>query len=130
MVSQIETAGFNALYQSAHQAGMEAVAKLQVTPMVVTQHSDPLNDASPVQKAWYVADGVCGFAWVVVKPATSKFARWLKAQKLARSAYGGGLQIWVSAFNQSMQKKEAYAGAFAAVLRSAGIDAWADSRMD
>lgn len=42
----------------------------------------------------------------------------------------GGLQYWVSQGGQSMQRKEAFARAFASVLKANGIDAFADSRMD
>jgi hypothetical protein len=58
-------------------------------------------------------DGVCGFAWVVVKPATSSFAKWLKKTGWADKAYGGGLSIWIGGYNQSMTRKEAHAAAMA-----------------
>ncbi len=65
-----------------------------------------------------------------MKPGNSWFARFLKAAGLARKAVYGGVSVWVSAYNQSMERKEAYAHAFANVLRSVGIDAYAESRMD
>ena len=49
---------------------------------------------------------------------------------LASKAYPTGLHFWVGLFNQSMTRKEAYASAFAKVLNEAGIQAYADSRMD
>ena len=58
------------------------------------------------------------------------FGRWAKKMGVAKKAYGGGLQIWISDFNQSMERKYAYARAFAASLEAHGIDAFADSRMD
>ncbi len=84
----------------------------------------------PGGKSWYVADGVCGFAWIKIRPANSSFALWAKKAGIAKPAYGGGLQIWVSGYGQSMQKKEAYAAAYAKVLSEAGIKAHSESRMD
>ena len=121
---------FSRLWDLAHEAGLVAVAKLNVVPMVVTAHANPLDDNSPVQQQWFVADGVCGFAWVTVRPANSAFSRWMKENKGCHLAYGGGMQYWISMFNQSMQRKEAYADAFADVLRQFGIKAYSGSRMD
>jgi hypothetical protein len=98
--------------------------------MIVTQHADPMDDNSPVKKEWFVADGVCGFAWITVHPANCSFAIWAKKNDGWRAAYGGGMQKWVSQFNQSMQRKEAYAAAYAGVLASHGIKAYSGSRMD
>lgn len=76
-----------------------------------------------------VNDGVCGFASVRFKGNTA-FGRFMKKNNLARSAYGGGLSMSIHQYNQSLTRKEAYARAFAGVLREAGIDAWSESRMD
>jgi hypothetical protein len=118
------------LFTKAHEAGNAAVAALNVRPMIVTQHADPLNDSSAVERAWYVADGVCGFAWVVIKPANSKFSKWLIGRRMARVSSEGGVRMWISDFNQSYQKKSAYADAFAKVLSDAGIRCYSDSRLD
>lgn len=121
-----------ALFNKANKAGCDAVAALQVRPMTVTQRENPMDDNSPVVRSWYVEDGVCGFSWVNIKPANSKFCKWLVANGIARKdSYYGGVTIWVSQFNQSMQKKEAYAYAFTKTLNDNGIEkAWAHSRMD
>jgi hypothetical protein len=111
--------GFDALWQDAYQAGLDAVDKLNVRPMVVSGGG----------KSWYVPDGVCGFAWVTV-PGNSAFGKWGKAKGLFSKAYPKGLWYWVGEFDQSMQKKEAFAAAVAAKLRDAGIDAYSNSRMD
>ena len=121
---------FPQMFNLAHQAGLAAVEKLNVVPMVVSEHADPFDDASPVRRQWFVADGPCGFAWVVVRPGNSPFANWLKKEKGCRNGYGGGVHYWISDFNQSMQKKETYADAFAGVIRQFGINAYATSRMD
>jgi hypothetical protein len=118
------------LYTQAHNAGNVAVTQTTVMPMIVTQAANPLDDSSAVVNAWVVNDGVCGFASVIIKPANSKFAKFLVANQLARKHYAGGVSMSVRDFNQSLTKKEAYAEGFAKVLRDNGINAWAESRMD
>ena len=119
------------LIAEAHEAGMAAGNAAAPTPMVVGTPTTPLgSDIDYTKKTYYVADGVCGFAWVTVRPGNSKMAKTLVARGMANKAYGGGVSVWVHQFNQSMQRKEAYAYAFADVLRNAGIRAYANSRMD
>lgn len=73
----------------------------------------------------------CGFAWVNVKPATSSFAKWQKAQGIARySEYEKAMQLWVSNYGQHANKKYAYANAYAEVLVRHGIKATAGDRAD
>lgn len=112
---------YKAMFAKARAAGLKAAADCVPVPMVVVGDG---RVYAPVM------DGVCGFAWISVKPGNSPFANWLKAEGLARKSYEGGVSIWVGEFNQSMAKKEAYAYAFAEVLRDEGIKAYAGSRMD
>lgn len=120
-----------ALYEMADKAGREAVEALTVVPMTVTRRANPFDSTSEVLQSWHVADGVCGFSWINVKPANGKFAKYLLKLGIARKdSYYGGVCIWVSDYNQSMQRKEAYAHAFAKVLHDNGIKAYASSRMD
>ena len=78
-----------------------------------------------------ILDGPCGFAWVNVKPAYCQVAKALVARGEARAdSYAGGVTVWISDYRQSMALKEAHARAYAAVLRMAGVKAYADSRMD
>ena len=134
---------FAELVAKAHDAGLVAANNCQPIPMIVQEHASPLDDHSEVKKEWFVSEGVCGFSWITIRPATQPFARWMKRERNSlnvkyngvinfpdRLAYGGGLQIWVSGFNQSMQRKEKYADAFAAVLQADGIRASSGSRMD
>ena len=73
----------------------------------------------------------CGFAWVIITPARGPLVAWLKKQG-HKLAYGGGLQVWNPSTNytQSMNALAAGAHAYAQVLRDAGYQAYADSRMD
>jgi len=119
-----------AIYSEAHYKGNAAVQMTTVTPMVVQQRENPLDDDSRLVRQYFVSDGVCGFASVTVKPANSKFAKFLVANGLGRKSFNGGVSMSIRDFNQSLQKKEAYAHAFASVLNDYGIKAYAESRMD
>lgn len=121
---------FRELFDRANDAGLKAGEAIVPVPMVVIERANPLDDRSPAVKRWPVEGGVCGFAWITVRPGTSAFARWLAKTKLGHTAYGGGVSVWVGAFGQSMTRKEAYARAFADVLKAAGITAYAESRID
>lgn len=114
---------FEKLWQEADAAGKAAAAAIIPRAMVVSW-----REGATLRRE-YVAEGVCGFAWVKF-PGNGAFGRWAKKQGLARKGYGPGLEYWISDYNQSMQRKEAYAIAFAKILREAGISAYADSRMD
>jgi hypothetical protein len=117
---------FERAYALAHEAGTRAGEACNPRPMVVTY-----TDRNGVVQKEFVADGVCGFAWIRIRPANSSFALWLKKTgKVSGRAYGGGVDIWVSQFDQSCQRKEAYARAFADVLNANGIKASAQSRLD
>jgi hypothetical protein len=117
--SNAKDAGFAKLWNDAYAAGLAAVEQLAVRPMIVSGGG----------KQWFVADGVCGFAWVSLA-GNSAFGKWGKAKGLFSKAYPKGVWYWVGEFNQSMQKKEAFAAAVAAHLRENGVDAYSDSRMD
>lgn len=86
----------------------------------------------------------CGFAWVIVKPATGPFVNWCKRQidtlgersresfQYGSKAYAGGWQFWQPGeFNgQSIRIHKVGADAFAKVLVDNGLQAYADSRLD
>ena len=62
------------IYEQAHAAGMAAGNGCTPTPMVVGQPTTPLgNDIDYSKETYYVSDGVCGFAWINIKPARGKF---------------------------------------------------------
>ena len=110
---------FQKIWDDAVDAGREAGEKVVPAPMVVSGGYEP------------VMDGVCGFAWVNIKPGTSAFAKWLKKQGFARSdSYYGGVTVWISDYGQSMTRKEAYAREMARVFCDAGFKAYPASRMD
>jgi len=92
--------------------------------------------ASKAGRKWMSKYGdrdACGFAWVNVKPGTSRIARRLKARDLGRTdSYYGGVTVWMPgrAPVQAMGAHEAAARAFEKVLTEAGFTANMMSRMD
>jgi len=124
---------FNAAMEAGNKAAREAVC----VPMVVSQHQNMADDNSPIEKQWYVADGVCGFGWVEVHPGNCAFAKWLVKTGRGRSGgrkgswYGGGVHIWSPLRTQSMTRNEAWAHGFAKVVHEImGIKIYAQSRID
>ena len=120
---------WQAVYNEADQAGKAAAAACKPTPMVVQQHANPMNDRSAVVQQWVVPHGSCGFAWIKFKGNTA-WAAWTKKKGLCGDAYPSGRSIWVSDYGQSIELKYAYAAAFANVLRTHGVECYAQSRDD
>jgi hypothetical protein len=126
------------VFREADVAGKAAVEKLEVVPMIVGQETSLFSNKIDYSKqTYYVADGVCGFAWVDVYPANKGNTKAGKEERkllerfgFRKNDYEKTHQLWVSAYNQSMQKKESYARAFAEVLRENGFKAYAGSRLD
>ena len=127
-----KSAVFEAAFAKASAAGQAAGEAIKPRAMIVTERANPLNDASAVKNQWYVSEGACGFAWVNVSPGNSPFANWLKKNKLASKAYHGGVDIWISDFGQSVERKEACARAMAKVLQEelGSNRIYASSRLD
>jgi hypothetical protein len=134
---------YEALLVEASQAGMAALEAATPTPMVVYEADGLTDKPKPGGQSWYESDGACGFAWVVIRPATTGFARWLKKNRFEvdrsikeveggswGTSYYGGYQFWVWAGGQSVDRKSAFADAFAGVLKQAGYDAYPQSRLD
>lgn len=113
-------AKYQEIIEEAYKAGIEAGKNARPLPMYVIDQGIPIDR---------IDDGACGFAWVAF-PGNTSFGKWAKKQGLARSHYPSGLCVWVSEFGQSVDRKEAFAGAYAKVLKSNGIDAYAGSRLD
>jgi hypothetical protein len=127
---------FQQLYDRAHAAGQQAVQQAvsakQIQPMTVgSATSFFTNEIDYSRPTYFVEDGPCGFAWVNVRPGNSRFANWLKQNRHARrDEYYGGVSISIRDYDQSEQKKRIHATAFAEVLKQAGFNACAFSRLD
>ena len=73
------------IYTEAHSAGMAAGHGCTPTPMVVGTPTTALGDDIDYTKdTYYVADGMCGFAWINIKPARGKFVKFLKDNNIGR----------------------------------------------
>ncbi len=113
---------YGSLISKAEAAGYAALTAATPRPMIVTEARSG--------QEWFEGEGLCGFAWVKFKGNT-EFGRWMKKYGKASKSYPNGLCRWVSEGGQSVERKEAYARAYAKVLNEAGIaDAYADSRLD
>lgn len=120
-----------ALYKRAAAAGLAAGKAAAPTPMVVVQRANPFDDNSRIVRQYApTMGGVCGFANIKIRPAVGPFVRYLKGKGIGSPAYQGGYAIYVHEFGQSLERKSAYAAAFAAVLTEAGLNAYSESRMD
>lgn len=134
----IDRTTFRSIVHLADAAGKAAVTKATVVPMVVGEETSLFSGELDYSKpTYFVEDGVCGFAWVSVTPQHKGNTRLGKEERFVleqngfrKDVYGKAYTLWISAYNQSMQKKEAYATAFAKVLREHDIRAYAQSRMD
>lgn len=117
----------NELRTISHEALAECPAP---TPMVV-------DDGT---RHWYVADGVCGFATVVLESGRTGLAQWLLKNQLGRKwwSYGRTKGVALDTFarhgfadaGQSYEKNKYVANKIAAHLRACGFDAWVDARVD
>jgi hypothetical protein len=107
------------LDRRAHAAGMAAGQAARPAPMTIVEHTNPWDDSSPIKRTYApVMDGICGTAYVKVRPGNSSFARWLKKHRGAFTAYYGGVQFSVNDFGQSVERGLAYASAYGAVVRA------------
>jgi hypothetical protein len=98
---------WQAIFDLAHAAGSAAAEDAVPKPMFI--------DGSV-----YMA-GECGHALVVVRDARRGFARWLKTTGNGRRHYSGGYHVCAFYEDQSADRAEAYATAFATVLRRNGV---------
>jgi len=114
-------------YRKFEEAWAEAVTAGNIAARDCVPDTMVVTDGT---NTWHVDEGVCGFAEVVVPKGNTSFAHWAKKNAGFDTRYGGGLSHWVSAFGQSMERKQAFARAAAEVLNNHGIDAFATSRMD
>jgi hypothetical protein len=117
------------IYKEAYEAGLKAGKEVGV-PKFIVGDAIGLSDQIDFSKKTYVLEGLCGFAWINISPARGAFVTYCKSINAGHKGYYGGYEIWVREFGQSVDRKSAFAGAFAEVLRKYGINASAGSRLD
>lgn len=144
---KLTTAEMKALHARAVEAGERAWRAAVPVPMTVYTPANLMGSLTggddggpdPNEPIYHVAEGACGFGWVSIHPANSRFANFLKREcEYASTGYRGGLEIpeWSLSTSpeirasQSIARKEAFVTAYAGVIREAGITAYGHSRLD
>ncbi len=110
------------MLQEAHLAGLYAGNTANPTPYQIVNQNQEVVD--------FLDDGLCGFAWITIRPARGKLVAYLKQRDWGSKGWNGGWEIWVREYGQSYERKYAYAKAFAWTLQQYGIDATAGARLD
>jgi hypothetical protein len=140
---KLTVADMKALVARAAEAGEKAYRDAIPTPMVVYTPKNMMaslmggddGGADPNEPVYNVPEGVCGTAWVNIKPGGSRFARFILKEGLGRSdSYRGGVNLSPAKIcgdrgSQSLTRWEAAAHAIADVLRDGGITAYSESWM-
>ncbi len=134
----IDQTTFKEICNIAHEAGVEAVKNVITEAVLVYQETYPFSGVMDKTKPSYILDDYpCGFSWVDVYPLNKGNTRLGKEERkmlesagFSKNDYTKTYQLWISAYNQSIQKKEAYASAYAKVLRENDIRAYSGSRLD
>lgn len=148
--------------KDGHQAGLEAVGATKIVPSLIGTPRNMMASLTGGDDGGFDLDkpvyldtdtGYCGFVTVRVygkKGEAKKFLNFITGRVKSRykvvalldslgirasySDYFGGVGISLSGIGgQSLQKKEAYAGAFIRSIREMGIeglDVYMDSRLD
>jgi hypothetical protein len=121
----------------ASESAEQAVKACRPTPIVVgtptTFFGNEIDESKPT---YFIEGGVCGFASVVIKPARGKFVALLKKRGIGGAHYYGGYSVSSWEFAPSIRQDQSYERACAAakgaveVLKSYGINAYVDSRID
>jgi hypothetical protein len=137
MTTAIKTKSAYDILVEASEAAEAAVKACTPQAIIVGSPSTPLgNDVDPTQQTWFIEGGVCGFASVVIKPARGSIVAELKKRKIGSAHYGGGYSFSSWQLAPSIRRDQSYERACAAakgaveVLRSYGINAYVDSRID
>jgi hypothetical protein len=105
---------YEEVYRRAHAAGLAAQDAVMPKPMVVTAN---FGNSEEIHDVIYEF----GSAYVAVQDARTGFARWLVRSGHGRRAIRGGAIAPAPNVGGSFDKAQAYAEAFAAVLRESEI---------
>jgi hypothetical protein len=112
---------FRDLFDRAQVAGFKAGTSCVPCPVTFITANN-FDDVVAGGEEFYESEGDCGCAWAVIRPGNCKFANWLKRNDLGDyDSYRKGVLVSPHAFDQSIDRKRAWAGAFAAVVREAEI---------
>lgn len=106
----------------AHMAGLKAGEEIVPKVFNIVDGENKVLDT--------LEDGLCGFAWVTIRPNRGPLVAYLKKQGVGDAGHAGGFVVWINRYNQSQTRKYAYAKAFAEVLNLYGFNAVAGTRLD
>ena len=126
------------IFEEAVREGLKAGERCEPQPIKVVGCFSAEESIIP--------DGVCGFAWVVVK-CKGKGRTFIKGLKEAGLVIGNndttkhnryfrkrigypGFTYWISDHNQSYEKKKAHMQAFVRTLKKYGIGCQGSSQLD
>lgn len=85
----------------------------------------------PDQPSWVENEGLCGFAWVTIRPARGEFVKYLKSRGIGHKNYSGsGWTINTTTLEQSFERNEAWANTFCAILEKYNIHSTVTTRLD
>lgn len=132
-VKQSDDQKFAAIHEEALLAANAAHKSAVPVPMVVgtptTLFGNEIDRNKPV---YLVSDGVCGFAYAIVRDARRPFAKWLiKTENGRYSSYERGVCVSDRSGSQSLERKERWVAAYISVLSKHGIDkVYPYSRLD
>lgn len=125
------------IFSEASTAATAAFHAAKPNPVIFGQAKSLFSNEMVPGTEEYVADGVCGFAWVRIKPARGEFVKFLKSRNIGdKGVYGGytisAYEIGIPGFSQSMERKEAGCKAFVDVIKKyfPNMSIWVESRMD
>jgi len=148
------TVDYAAILAEAKDAGMAALERKRdamIADVNAGRAGYVIKDGFTKEPVGFLP-GLCGFAWVRVKPVNkgngARLWRWLQKQYppadtgkpypfknhyfdgWGKDNYGGGITHWIHEGGQSVDAKKAYARAMAHVLCSHDIPATSGSRLD
>lgn len=126
------------VFSEAQTAALSHFHQCTPVPVIFGQAKDLFSSEIIPGTEEYVSDGVCGFAWVNIKPARGPLVKYLKSKGIGRPGTYGGYSL--SSYNcipgsgssQSMQRKEAGCRAFVEVVKKYFPDMkiWVETRID
>lgn len=120
-----------AIWNEVAEAATKAANDCVPQPMGVYSADIFGKQTGPVS---IVDEGLCGFAWVRIKPARGAFIKFLKDNEIGVTSCMGGYMISMSLFthSQSFERKEAAARAAVSVLKKYQVadKIWVESRLD
>ena len=120
----------------ASEAAEAAVKACTPRAIIVGDAIGLSNEIDESKPTYYIEGGVCGFAFVVIKPARGSIVAELKKRKIGSAHYGGGYSFSSWQVAPSIRRDQSYERAVAAargavdVLKKYGVNAYVDARID